>query len=321
MPGVKRNAMAQETFEGDAARVRQLEELLAKHGVPVPPPGGGAAVPKRAKRSDDEQRRVAQRCRQMKPFVAEYAPYGKGFGVSFVLNPQENAAKMWNRYYSQNTTLGFKDRHYLTREVDEIKHAQTMMECGCGVGNAMYPILAELPHMRYYAFDLSEVAVKYLKTHEKYDPQRVTAFAHDLTAGPIAAELVPNAVVDVATFIFVLSAIAPQKMPAAIAHLAEKIRPGGLLYFRDYCEGDLAQTRFGNNRDGGNEAAAMADGSFMRTCGTCSYFFTLAEVAALFGPHFDVVMCEKVVRDVVNNKKDVTMNRVWVHAKLRRRAP
>eukprot|EP01061_Rhynchopus_euleeides_P008781 TRINITY_DN17945_c0_g1_i2.p2 TRINITY_DN17945_c0_g1~~TRINITY_DN17945_c0_g1_i2.p2 ORF type:complete len:104 (+),score=41.96 TRINITY_DN17945_c0_g1_i2:123-434(+) len=103
-------------------------------------------------------------------------------------------------------------------------------------------------------------------------------------------------------------------MKASVANFASKIAPGGLLYFRDYCEGDLAQKRFASD-------AKVGDSSnfYMRTCGTCSYFFTEKELCDIFSEHFTVQTCEKVEREVQNKKEGLVMNRVWLHAKFIKR--
>lgn len=54
----------------------------------------------------------------------------------------------------------------------------------------------------------------------------VPATADDLTAH------VPAGSVDVATMIFVLSAVAPEAMPRALRRVAATLRPGAQLLFR-----------------------------------------------------------------------------------------
>lgn len=50
------------------------------------------------------------------------------------------------------------------------------------------------------------------RSHAEYDPQRVHAFVADLTCDELTAS-VPPASVEICTMVFVLSAIAPAKMP------------------------------------------------------------------------------------------------------------
>jgi methyltransferase-like protein 6 len=51
----------------------------------------------------------------------------------------------------------------------------------------------------------------------------------------------------VCTMVFVLSAIAPERMPDAIRNVSSVMRTGGQgrVLLRDYAAGDLAQTRLG----------------------------------------------------------------------------
>ena len=86
---------------------------------------------------------------------------------------------------------------------------------GCGVGNTLYPLLEQLPSARGYACDFSATAVECLKRHLSYDEARLTAWEGDITAagGLCGPGRVPAGGVDFCTLIFVLSAIAPERMP------------------------------------------------------------------------------------------------------------
>eukprot|EP01059_Diplonema_ambulator_P015766 TRINITY_DN2696_c0_g1_i2.p1 TRINITY_DN2696_c0_g1~~TRINITY_DN2696_c0_g1_i2.p1 ORF type:complete len:335 (+),score=50.77 TRINITY_DN2696_c0_g1_i2:111-1007(+) len=292
-------------------RIRQLESILAANNIPIPPEPEDA--PRKRKKTGDV------RYQDMPPFVSEYAPYTKGFGdLRKGADPVKEAKRMWDMYYRQNQTEGFKDRHYLLREVPEGREARVYMECGCGVGNALLPLRDELPGLvKIYGFDISEVAVNLLMKDPKYDPSIMTVFQHDMTEAPIPPA-VPDGSVDFATLIFVLSAISPAKMPTAVAHIAQKLAPSAVLYFRDYCQGDLAQSRLASTANSLIDPTS-SDRFYMRTCGTCSYFFTHEEVRSLFEPYFNVADVASVKREIVNQKTGVTMHRVWVQAKLVRK--
>ncbi len=49
---------------------------------------------------------------------------------------------------------------------------------------------------------------------------------------------------DFVLMIFALSAMEPDKMRSAVESAARRLRPGGVVFFRDYGKFDLAQLRF-----------------------------------------------------------------------------
>ena len=291
-------------------RIKLLESILLEHGIDP-----DVEIAKRESKTLQQDKIKLDNGRfdpnSVSPFVEEYAPYTKGMGVSEMEDPVKHASRMWNMYYRHNTTQGFKDRHYLTREVPEIKESKLMMECGCGVGNAMYPLLEEFSQLKFIACDLSDVAVRLLKNKEAYDKDRILAFQHDLSLERLPDNVPAN--VDIATLIFVLSAVQPEQHSAVAKHIAEKISVGGLLYFRDYAHADLAQSRLGDS-----SLVPGYDNFYMRTCGTCSYFFKESEMTKIFSPYFEVVECSIIEREVENKKNDIVMHRKWIQAKLKR---
>jgi SAM-dependent methyltransferase len=90
-----------------------------------------------------------------------------------------------------NTTRFFKDRHYLEREFKPLQAASsrrmTLLEFGCGVGNAFFPLLERLPGLFVTAFDLSAHAMRHIAAHPGYASGRVAAFACDAAAGNVVA--------------------------------------------------------------------------------------------------------------------------------------
>lgn len=67
--------------------------------------------------------------------------------------------------------------------------------------------------------------------------------------------------VDIASLIFVLSAIHPDKFLQALCSLAAVLKPGGLLVFRDYGLYDMAQLRFGRGNKLGENFYVRQDGT------------------------------------------------------------
>ncbi len=84
---------------------------------------------------------------------------------------------------------------------------------------------------------------------------------------------IPECHVDVASLIFVLSAIHPDNFLRSLTSIASVMKPGGLLVFRDYGLYDMAQIRFGR----GNK---LADNFYVRQDGTrCApiFFFKISK--------------------------------------------
>lgn len=66
--------------------------------------------------------------------------------------------------------------------------------------------------------------------------------------------------------VFVLSAISPERMHAALANVARVLKPGsGRLLFRDYAQGDLAQER--HQVRGGSGGAARGAAAWVAPMG------------------------------------------------------
>lgn len=86
------------------------------------------------------------------------------------------------------------------------------MQVGCGVGNSVFPLLAINPQLRVYACDFSATAVEIVQAHPDYNTERVAAFVADITTDELQQH-VPARSVDYCSMVFVLSAVAPEKMP------------------------------------------------------------------------------------------------------------
>lgn len=126
---------------------------------------------------------------------------------------EEQAAHYWDLFYRRNADRFFKDRHYLDREFPCLLTAASILEVGCGVGNALFPLADLNPRATLYGVDFAPTAIDAVRRHRGYGG-RVRAHVADVTREALGP-FVPLASVQVATLFFVLSAISPQAMPKA----------------------------------------------------------------------------------------------------------
>ena len=187
---------------------------------------------------------------------------------------ERDAGRSWDRFYGRHATNFFKDRHYLREAFPElaVAGARSLLDCGCGVGNALLPLLESSPELRVFACDISSTAITLLKADATFAALaaagRCDAFVRDATADELPPPVQAQPA-DCALMLFVLSAIAPDKMLAAVRFAAAGLRPGGTFLFRDYGRYDHAQIRFGKGaklRDHFVEFAAVADECKFSNC-------------------------------------------------------
>lgn len=224
--------------------------------------------------------------------------------------------KMWDLFYKRNKTNFFKDRHWTTREFEQLRELTTstsrpvLLEAGCGVGNFIFPLLQEFPNLFIYACDFSPRAVEYVKSHDNYVTTSCSAFQCDLTMEACFENHVTNCSVDVVSLIFVLSAICPEKFINVFTNCFNVLKPGGHLIFRDYGINDYAMIRFSS----GNK---ISENFYARQDGTRAYYFTTGLINDLVSSAgFRVISNEYVLRETVNKKEGLSVPRVFVQGKF-----
>jgi methyltransferase-like protein 6 len=177
------------------------------------------------------------------------------------------AKRYWDLFYKRNERRFFKDRHWTVREFKELCNdcentcmPKVMLEVGCGVGNSLFPLIEEGTKMFVYACDLSPRAIEFVKSHPSYNENTIKAFQCDITSDEISKETGLESI-DVATLIFVLSAIHPNKFHHTLRNVFTVLKPGGVVLFRDYGLYDMAQLRF-------KAGHKISDNFYMRQDGT-----------------------------------------------------
>lgn len=234
---------------------------------------------------------------------------------------EKEAAVNWDKFYKRNETRFFKDRHWTTREFQELMgledqvsgaplQQRSLLEVGCGVGNMIYPLLEENINLRIFACDFSTRAVSFVKEHSRYDPERVNAFVADITKSSSLVRQLPPEGVDLISCVFVLSAISPDQHSAVATSMAAVSRPGTVFLFRDYAVNDMAMVRF-------RPGSKIADRFYVRQDGTRAYYFTRDEVISLFAAAGFVCTDSCYVhRRTTNKKEGVDAPRLFVQAKF-----
>jgi methyltransferase-like protein 6 len=234
---------------------------------------------------------------------------------------ESSASTYWHKFYIRNGTNFYKDRHWLLEESSDgfpglgSSSGLIVVEAGCGVANAAFPLLRANPSMRVYAFDFARSAIDIVRSSPEACTKRFSAFVWDFARedlsnvpdNPSGSIPVPGRA-DYVLCLFVLSAIPPELQSSAVTRLGELLRPGGQLLFRDYCVSDLAASRF-------KPRSRIIDDYYVRQDGTLSYFFDENKLASVFeGTGLRCVETRRVERTVVNRKEGKEMNRVWIQA-------
>lgn len=184
-----------------------------------------------------------------------------------------------------------------------------LLELGCGYGSAVFPILNECPRVKAQVCDFSAHAIDILTQNPLHDPTRCRAFVCDIAQEELSG-VAPGSI-DIVLMVFVLSALPPASFADTLRKVYEALRPGGLVCFRDYGLYDLAMMR---------NAKLLAPSLYYRSDGTLAYFFSKEDLVEYFERQSGFVALESEYCTVRlrNRKKNVVMDRVWLHAKLQK---
>ncbi|KAJ6607006.1 S-adenosyl-L-methionine-dependent methyltransferase [Mycena sp. CBHHK59/15] len=221
----------------------------------------------------------------------------------------EKPARNWDNFYRTNSSNFFRDRRWLHNEFPELVNAakpeagpMTIVEVGCGAGNAVFPLLAANlnPNLTLRAYDYSHHAVKLVENNPLYTSPpigSIHAAVWDLTSDSLPEGVEPGTV-DIISMVFVFSALHPDEWVKAVTNVHKMLKPGGLVMFRDYGRYDMAQLRFKGGR-------LLDDNFYARGDKTRVYFFELDELALLFtGVRARSAQPPNVVTEVVEDDSE-----------------
>ena len=222
---------------------------------------------------------------------------------------ERESTKMWNTFYRENGDRFFKDRHYLDSEFPVLlTPGITVLEVGCGVGNAAFPLFERNPGISLQAVDFAPTAIDILRGNDLYARNRIEAAVCDITT-QVPAFFTPC---DYVLMIFVLSAIAPDLQRQAILNATRHLQPGGCVLFRDYGKYDLAELRLASHQHN-----KLGEDYYLKQDGTRVFYFTKETLTARFAD-FEEVENQYHYRLVENRKEALRMKRVWIQAVFRK---
>lgn len=242
-------------------------------------------------------------------------------------------AKWWNLFYKNNTSNFFKNRKWLRQEfpilaevTQEDAGPKVVLEIGAGAGNTAFPVLAnnKNPQLKVHACDFSKTAVAVMREHEEYNTNFMQADVWDAAGDGLPPGLEEGSV-DVAVMIFIFSALSPREWGKAVRNVYKVLKPGGVVCFRDYGRGDLAQVRFRKGR-------YLEENFYIRGDGTRVYFFETDELKGIWSgkdlekeegedevPSFEIEALDADRRLLVNRAKQLKMYRCWLQGRFRKK--
>jgi len=184
----------------------------------------------------------------------------------------------------------------------------SLIEVGCGCGNALFPLVSLLPDVDFFACDCSKNAIALVQQRRdaliETEKSRLNCFVHDIVSESFPSSLISR--MDFATLVFVLSALKPLDHANVLLKVAQLLKPGGRLFIRDYATLDFAQVRFAS-------ASLISPSFYLRADGTCSYFFELDALSSLVKQSGLEIESSQIIEKLVQNRKvGLSMRRRFV---------
>ena len=222
----------------------------------------------------------------------------------------EKANRYWHEFYKRNKDHFYKDRHYLHKIFPELKQSSgnssiNLLEIGCGVGNAVLPLIELNQNLNVIAVDFAPSAIKILSSNPVAveNSHRFVCSVCNITADELP---VSDGWADLVLCFFVLSAIAPELYDTVATKIHRVLKANGKVLIRDYGRYDEAQLRFKKGR-------RLEENFYVRQDGTCAYYFGLDDLRKVFSCLREE-KCEFVLRQQANRKLQKARYRVWIEA-------
>lgn len=140
-----------------------------------------------------------------------------------------------------------------------------------------------------------------------FSPKKCYPFVWDISSE--LTSTIELCSLDFIVCVYVLSALPPHKQKKSVENLVKLLKPGGILFIKDYARYDLTQLRFKSNR-------FISDNFYCRGDGTLVYFFSAEELNSLL-TSCNLTKIENHIdkRLIVNRAKQIKMYRRWIQCK------
>eukprot|EP01032_Pedospumella_encystans_P011779 gene11779-13672_t len=274
---------------------------------------------------------------------------------------ETKAGSFWHKFYKRNADHFYKDRHYLhivfpelLRGVDDTSSPVEplhLLEVGCGVGNAVLPLIEINPHIHVVAMDFAKSAIEILNKHpfvwscienDGLNTETVTTpstttdsitqeglsnstlTSSNITGSRYPKRRVRTSVRDIVndplpvpngSMDLTLCMFVLSAIAPAEQIVAIKKIADGLKPGGKMLIRDYG--RFDEAQLRFKKGSKIDDNFYVRQDGTCSYFFDLAELQALCESlGFRHEESHYVRRQYANRQQKVARHRVWIHAKF-----
>ncbi|CCH59227.1 hypothetical protein TBLA_0B03890 [Henningerozyma blattae CBS 6284] len=203
--------------------------------------------------------------------------------------------KLWNNLYSSfdmsfllrpknNILYEFPDLFKITQQKKfKSPEKQIIMDVGCGLGNALLPILSSNKNLdlQIFGIDISDKAIDIMQSSDHFKHfTNLTLKSFDITTFDISEklpELIQQNSIDIIILTFTLSTIHPSLWSQLLKNLHYLLKPFGKILFRDHAFYDFNHVYLDTIISDNTNLRSYIKNDF-----TQSYYFKESELQSLF---------------------------------------